>query len=120
MALSDPQSVTIGANVRSTARTIDNPSSSVYTDSDNGVTFTVGTQATKRRRTSVRVDLEKIAPDPFVTTINRKLSSSAYLVVDSPLTGFTKTELKDLALAISTWMTAGSSANLLKALGGEH
>ncbi len=120
MALSDPQSVIIGANTRSVAATIDNPTSTTYTDVDNGVTFTVGTQSAKRRRTSIRVDLEKISPDPFVTTINRKLSSSAYLVVDSPLTGFTKTELKELALAISTWMTAGSSANLLKALGGEH
>lgn len=120
MALSDPQSVVIGANTRSVAATIDNPSSTVYTDLDNGVTFTVGTQAAKRRRTSVRVDLQKISPDPFVTTINRAVSASAYLVIDTPLTGFTKTEIKELALAISTWMTAGSSANLLKAIGGEH
>jgi hypothetical protein len=120
MALSDPQSVVIGANTRTVAKTIDNPTSTSYQDTDNGVTFTVSSQAKTRRRTAVRVDLEKIAADPFVTTINRKLSSSAYLVIDSPLTGFTKTELKELALAISTWMTAGSSANLLKAIGGEH
>jgi hypothetical protein len=120
MALSDPQSVVIGANTRTVAKTVDNPTSSSYLDMDNGVTFTVSTQTTKRRRTSIRVDLEKIAPDPFVTTINKKLSASVYLVVDSPLTGFTKTELKDLSLSVSTWMTAGSSANLLKAIGGEH
>lgn len=120
MALSDPQSVVIGANTRTVAKTIDNPTSSSYLDIDNGVTFTASSQANKRRRTSIRVDLEKIAPDPFVTTINRKLSASVYLVIDAPLTGFTKTELKDLSLSISSWMTAGSSANLLKVLGGEH
>lgn len=120
MALTDPQSVTIAASANSVPRIIDNPTSSVYTSSDGTVSLTVGTSTQKRRRTQVRVDLSKIAVDPYVSTINRKLTASAYIVVDSPLTGFTVTELKDLSLALSTWMTASSSANLVKALGGEH
>jgi hypothetical protein len=120
MALSDPQSVTVGASVNSVPRIIDNPTSSVYSTADGTVALTVGTTTGKRRRTQVRVDLSKIAADPFVTTINRKLSASAYIVMDAPLTGFTPAELKDLSLSLSTWMTASSSANLVKALGGEH
>lgn len=119
MALSDPQSITIGANTRSAARTSVNPTGSVYSDVANGVTFTVSTLLNKRQRTVVRVDLEKIAGDPFVTTLNRKVAASAYLVLNAPLSGFTQAELKDLCLSVSTWMTAGSSANLIKAIGRE-
>ena len=120
MALSDPQSVTVGAATSSLPRIIDNPTSSVYSTPDATVALTVGTVANKRRRTQVRIDLSKIAVDPYISTVNRKLSATAYLVVDAPLTGFTQAELKDLSLALSTWMTASSSANLVKALGSEH
>lgn len=122
MALSDPQSVTIGTTpgTVSVPRIVDNPTSSVYQTSDGTVIATVGTLTGKRRRTSIRIDLSKISADPFTPAINRKLTASAYIVVDSPLTGFTVTELKDLSLGVATWMTAGSSANLVKALGGEH
>lgn len=118
MALSDPQSLTIGANTRTLPRTITGSSNSSYVDVDNGVDFTVSHQFGKRRRTSIRVDLSKIAADPL-TAVNQQLGVSAYIVIDAPLTGFTKTELKDIVLALSTWTTAGSSANLLKVLGEE-
>lgn len=118
MALSDPQSVTIGANTRTLPRTSTNASSSVYTDVDNGVEFIASTQTGKRKRTSIRVNLDKIAADP-ITAVNREIGASVYLVIDSPLTGFTRTELKDMVLGLTTWSTAGSAANLLKVLGGE-
>jgi hypothetical protein len=119
MALTDPQSVVIGANTRTVAKVSDGLTQSIYSDIDNGVDFTVSHQNGKRKRTSIRVDQDKIAADPL-TAVNQRVSASAYLVIDRPITGFTKTELKELALSVSTWLTAGSSANLLKVLGDEH
>jgi hypothetical protein len=118
MALTDPQSLVIGANTRTLARTSTSASSSVYTDLDNGVEFVVSTQTGKRRRTSIRENNKKIAADP-ITAVNKEISSSVYIVIDGPITGFTRTELKDQVLALATWCSTGSAANLLKALGGE-
>lgn len=118
MALSDPQSVTIGANTRTLPRTSTSATTSVYTDVDNGVEFIASTQTGRRKRTSIRLNNDKIAADP-ITAVNKEISSSVYIVIDSPITGYTRTELKDQVLALSTWAAAGSAANLLKVLGGE-
>jgi hypothetical protein len=119
MALSDPQSLTIGANTRTLPRTGSTGTSSSYSDVDNGVEFKVSHQIGKRRRTSIRVDNEKIAADP-ITAVNLQIGSSIYIVIDAPLTGFTRTELKDQVLALTNWASASSAANLLKVLGEEH
>lgn len=120
MALTDPQSLTIGANTRTLPRTATNGNSSTYTDVDNGVEFVVSKQVTSRRvRTSIRVNSDKIAADP-ITAVNTQLSSSVYIVIDAPVTGYTRAELKDLALSLGTWMSASTAANLMKVLGGEN
>lgn len=120
MALTDPQTLTIGANARTLPRTSTGQNASTYTDIDNGVEFVVSKQVTSKRvRTSIRVNSDKIAADP-ITAVNTQLSSSIYLVIDAPPTGYTRSELKDLALALGTWMSAASAANLLKVLGGEN
>lgn len=118
MALSDPQSIVIGANTRTLARTSTQPSESVYTDLDNGVAFKAAHTVAKRRQSMIRIDLSKIAADPL-TAVNQRLQASAWLVINAPLSGFSRTELKELAVALATWATAGSSANLLKVLGEE-
>lgn len=118
MALSDPQSLVIGANTRTLPRTSTQQFASVYTDLDNGVEFKVSTTSGKRRRTMIRVDHEKIAADPL-TAVNQRVSSGVYLVVDAPLSGYTRAELKELVVALATWVNAGTNANLLKVLGEE-
>lgn len=118
MALSDPQSIVIGANTRTLARTSTQPSESVYTDLDNGVAFKAANTVAKRRQSMIRVDLSKIAADPL-TAVNQRVSSGVYLVIDAPLSGYTRTELKELVVALATWVTAGTNANLLKVLGEE-
>jgi len=120
MALTDPQSLTIGANTRTLPRVSTAPGTSTYTDVDNGVEYVVSRQVTSKRiRTSIRINQSKIAADP-ITAVNTQLSASVYVVFDSPITGFTRAELKDLGLALGTWMAASTAANLLKVLGGEN
>ena len=120
MALTDPQSITVGADVRTLPRTSTGTSASTYTDVDNGVEFIVSRQVTsKRARTSIRINKDKIAADP-ITAVNTQLSASVFIVFDAPPTGFTRAELKDLGLALGSWMSASTAANLLKVLGGEN
>lgn len=119
MALSDPQSVTVAGTALTLPRTVTNPMSSFYSDVDSGTDFSVRHDIKRRRRTAIRLDKEKIAADP-ITAVNQKISSSISVVIDAPVSGFTKTELKDLVLALTKWCTDGSAANLIKVLGEEH
>jgi hypothetical protein len=45
---------------------------------------------------------------------------SAYLRVDTPVTGYTVDEQKAIVQAIIDWATASSGANITKLLGGEN
>lgn len=120
MALADPQSVTINSVANSLPRTATNEHKSAYQKDDGTVKMTVSHQPGKERaRVSVRLDFKKIAADPFLPSVNRELGVSYFFNVDRPNTGFTPAELKDVAQALTTWLTASSGANLTKILGGE-
>jgi len=112
----DPQSITVNTVAQSLPAIARNDVSSTYKKDDDSYKLTVGHQYGKRKRFTVRLDAQKIAPDPLVASNNLQYTSSAYLVIDAPNVGYTNAELKDIALALSSWAT---SANLLKVLGGE-
>ena len=119
MAFADPQSVTIGGTASSLPRTGQGLSSGTFTKDDRSIVLTVSNQTGKRRRTTARIDTTKIAADPLMASINVRLSSSVYVVVDAPLQGFTNQELADQLVGLATWLTASTSANAKKMLGGE-
>lgn len=118
MALIEPQSVTIGAATSPLAKTEVDRTATGYTSADGAVKLTVSHQYGRRNRSIIRIDFNKISPDPL-TDVKTKLSTSAYVLVDRPSVGFTNAELKDLVLGLTTWITATSAANLVKVLGGE-
>lgn len=119
MAYADPQSVTVNAVANSLARTSFGTNSGSFTKDDGTVRLEVAHQYGKRTRRTARVTTNKISPDPLITSQNVRLSASVYVVVDAPLAGFSSTELKDLIGSLTTWLTASSSANALKLVGGE-
>jgi len=112
----DPQSITVNAVAQSLPAVERNGMSSAYQKDDGSYKLTVSHQYGKRKRFTVRIDTNKIAPDPLAAANNQLYTSSAYLVVDAPLVGYTNAELRDVAAALTSW---ASSANLLKVLGGE-
>lgn len=120
MALSDPQAITIGTTpgALSLPRTTSGSNNSVYNTNDGSAVMRISSTYAKRTRRTIRVDYSKIAPDP-ITAVNAKVSASAYLVIDTPPTGFSVTEQKDLVKALADWLNASSNANLIKVLGGE-
>lgn len=118
MAFSDPQNLpaplatvlpntTRGANL------------GVYTSSDGLTRMTISSAYGKRTRRTVRVDITKITPDPFLPATNVTVSFSFYWVIDLPKAGFSSAEVKAAVTAAMNWATASSGANLDKQLGGE-
>jgi len=116
MAFADPQSVTVNAVAQSLPNISREKSASAYRTSDGVYSLKISSQEGKRNRRTVRLDFQKIAADPFEPAVNDKFTGSVYLVVDAPPTGYTNTEIKDISLGLTGWLT---SANILKVLGGE-
>lgn len=118
MALSDPQSITLGG-VQTLPRTAIGQMSSTYSKADGTLRLELTHTVGKRKRHTARVRVDKIAADPLITTTNVRLSASAYLVIDAPDVGFTVTELSDLVASLTLWFSSNVAANTIKLLGGE-
>lgn len=122
LAFSDPQSVTIGTTpgAVSLPRTANGNGSGVFDSNDGTVELSVANSYGKRTRRTARLDFSKIAPDPLIAANNIKYSSSVYIVVDQPITGFSVAEMKDIVTGLTTWLTASSGAHITQLLGGEN
>jgi hypothetical protein len=120
MAFADPQSVTV---VGSTASTLPRTSSGTdaggFTSPDGTVGLIVSHSYGKRTRRTIRVNVSKVAPDPF-TGINTQFSMSAYVVVDVPVNGFTIAEQQTVVAGLATYLNASSGARITQLLGGEN
>lgn len=115
----DPQTVTIDSVAVSLPRTNVGNHSATYTKDDETLTFSVNHQPTKngRVRRQVRLDVSKIAADPFVAGQNRQVSSTMYIVVDEPAdSSFSNAELLSNVKGLIGWC---SDANVTKVLAGE-
>lgn len=118
MAYTDPQSVTISGAAKSLPRTGMGPLTGTFNTSDGTVVLKVTHAYGRRNRHTVRLEHTKIAADPL-TSANERYSMTAYLTVDVPLVGYTVAEAQAVCDGLFGWLTATSSANTAKALGGE-
>lgn len=110
----DPQSVTVNAVAKSLPRTSAGDHRGSFEDPADGLVLTISHQTGKRHRSTVRLDVSKISADPLVPTSNRPYSLSAYLVLDTPLQGFTTTEIGYYLKAVSDWLAvAGNQTKIL-------
>lgn len=71
----------------------------------------------KRNRRTVRLDSSKTVADPYLTGVNKLVSMSAIFTVDSPLVGYSDTEVSQIVQALVDWLDI--PANLTKVVGGE-
>jgi hypothetical protein len=120
MAYSDPQTLTINAVANSLPRTASGVNTGTFTKDDGNVRLSVSHAYGKRNRRQIRVDHQKIAPDPLISSTNILYGMSVYLVADIPKTGYTIAEQKQIADALIAYLSASSGANLTKLLGGEN
>lgn len=120
MSFADPQSVTINAVAQTLPRTSSGTNTGTFTKDDGTVALSVTHAYGKRTRRTVRIDHKKIAPDPFVSTLNVSRSMSVYMVADLPTDGYTVAEQKQIIDALTAYLTASSGARVTQLLGGEN
>lgn len=114
MSLADPQSVDIGAGAVLLPRVSVGPYQAEYLSADGNLGYRISHDIRNRIRSVARIDVRKVAQDPLFPVQNAPFTMSAYLVVDSPLFGYTGTELEDAAAGLMTNLTATTNANLIK------
>lgn len=120
MAFADPQSVTINAVANSLPRVSQGNLSGVFQKDDGTVKLSFSHEVGKNgTRHLVRLDHQKIATDPFTTTVNRTVGTSAWMVISTPKYGYTIAEQKQIADALVAYLSASSGANITKVLGDE-
>lgn len=119
MAFADPQSLTINAVAQTLPRTSSGSNTGTFQTNDGTVRLSVSHNYGKRNRRTIRVDFSKIAADPL-TSENVEFSMSTYVVVDTPVRGFTVTEAKQIVDALTAYLTASSGARVTQLLGGEN
>jgi hypothetical protein len=119
MAFSDPQSITIAASTISLPRVSTGVGNSEYVSSDGLVHLNASSAYGRRTRRVLRVDHSKITADPFIPTVNQKVSMSNYMVFDLPPVGYTNAEAFEVYEGFLALFTASSDALITKLLGGE-
>ncbi len=120
MAFSDPQSVTIGGTTTSLPRVSSGENTGSFQSNDGTVRLSVANQYGKRTRRTIRLEHSKIAADPLISSTNIKHSATVYMVVDTPITGYTVAEAKAIVDGLMGVLTASSGAATTKLLGGEN
>ena len=117
MAFSDPIKVKVdGTNEVECPRVSTGEFQSEYDSSDGAVKVKLATSNGRRKRHTARIDLSKVIASVVNPSQNEEVSTSAYLVVDRPLSGYTNEELRKLVEGLKTFL---SEANIKKLLGSE-
>lgn len=107
---SDPQSVTVATVAKSLPRTGTSLNASKYSSADQAYVLSITQTNGRRVQNRVRLDNSKIVTDPFASDRSVPVSMSAYLVVDTPTTGYSATEVVEQIVALADWLKAGTNA----------
>lgn len=119
MAFADPQSVTIVGGATSFPRIGSGLNTGVFGTADGLNKLSVASTYGSRTRRTARLDLSKVAADPFDSTVNAKYSMSAYIVVDVPTVGYVTADMVTNTAGLLAWLTASTNAKLTQLMGGE-
>lgn len=119
MSFADPQSITISGVTTPLPRVATGVGNAVYTSADGLVSLSASSAYGRRTRRTIRLDLAKIAADPFIPATNQKLSMSVYSVFDMPPVGYTNADALAAWVGYRTALAATSDTLITKLLGGE-
>jgi len=120
MSFADPQSVTIVGGAVSLPRISSGENKGAFQDAAGLNRLSVSHSYGNRIRRIARLDLAKVAADPFESTVNNRYSMSAYLVVDVPSVGYTTADIVTNTAGLLTFLTATTNAKLTQLMGGEN
>jgi len=120
MAFADPQKVKVdGTNEVELPRVDTGSFASEYLSSDGLTALKLSTTNGRRKRHVARIDLTKVIASTLTPSQNEEVSTSAYLVVDRPLSGYTNEELRKLVEGLCNFLSASTYAATKKLLGSE-
>lgn len=115
MALSDPQTVTIGSS-QTLARILTGAQNASYQSADGAFFVNVSHEVTKtRKRSLVQVGRKTITTDAL-SDLKSEIVAKLNLTFDRPLAGFTEAELLELLTGANTWLSASTNAIAKKVL----
>lgn len=120
MSYADPQTITSLGGFTSLARTGFGPSSGSFASSDGTIKLDVSSAYGKRTRRTVRLSQSKVSADPLVPSQNSRNSMTAYVVVDTPVNGFSVVEAKAVVDTLVAYLAASTGARVTQLLGGEN
>lgn len=120
MSYADPQTINALGGFTSLPRTGSGPTSGEFKSSDGSIILSVSHAYGKRTRASVRLSQSKVTADPLVPSSNVRNSMSCYMVVDTPVNGFTVAEAKTCVDVLVAYLTASTGAKVTQLLGGEN
>lgn len=120
MSFADPQTVTVGGTATTLPRVSSGQNSGAFKASDGALELTVSHQYGKRYRRAIRLTQTKTSADPFIPNQNVRNSMSCYMVVDTPVNGYTVTEAKAVVDALVAYLAASTGAKVTQLLGGEN
>lgn len=114
MALSDPQSVTLGGSAQTLSLITRKPDSGEYLSPDGKYRLLI-TQNIKggTRRTNITIQRKTISTNPL-NDIKSNVQASLSVNLTRPEVGFTDAELIELFTALNTWGSASTNANYTK------
>lgn len=121
MAFSDPQSVTISGTAVSLPRTSSGPNDGSFTSNDGNTVLRIQhTFGKTRNRHLIRLDVAKVAADPFQSALNARYSMGVQVIVDIPVVGYTVADQKTIVDALTAYLSASTGARVTQLLGSEN
>lgn len=111
---SDPQTVTVnsvGIDLNQISR---EGQKAVYRSSDGEYSLTISHVEGTRNRRVVRLDRQTISTDPFIPANNVRVSHSAYMVFDTPVSGFSVADLAFDIEGLVGWLTSTAVTDVLQ------
>lgn len=111
MSFADPQSITVQAGAKSLARVVSGDYSGAFADTTDGLTLSIQHATGRRNRSTARLQVDKIGTDPLIPTVNRPYSMTAYLVLDTPLQGFSVSDQTYNLVGLLGWLSTTTNYN---------
>lgn len=120
MSFADPQSVTIATVPTSLPRVSSGVNQGSFRSSDGLIQMDVSHSYGKRTRRTIRLTHSKVAADPLISSQSIRYSMSTYIVTDTPNTGYTVAQAKEIVDALTAYLSASTGARVTQLLGGEN
>lgn len=121
MSFADPQTITSLGGFTSLARTGSGKNVGSFSSSDGTIQLDVASSYNpKRTRRTIKMSQTKVSADVLIPANNVRNFMTAYVVVDTPVNGFSVVEAKAVVDTLVAYLAASTGARVTQLLGGEN